>query len=96
MRWEPIDVAKEAAVAMEDLAIEEVAHWAGSAEEFGMGVYDELFDDSHLLRPVYQAATAELLQSSLVRNDTTAVVAVLCRLAATQWFLRGCVKNYGQ
>jgi hypothetical protein len=80
---------------MEDLAIESVGQWAGTAQDFGDGVYNELFDGNHEIRPIYQSAAQELFRSSLLNNDNNGLMVSLCRLAATQWFLRQAHHKYG-
>ena len=95
-QWKAMDVAKAAAVAIEDLAIESVAEWAGTAQDFGEGVFNELFDEDHVIREIYQCAAVELFRSSLLRNDTTGLLVTLARLAANQWFLRQASTKHGQ
>lgn len=94
-RYGPMEVATHGAVALEDLAIESVGEWAGTAADFGEGVYHELFDGDHVIRKMYLCAAAELCSSSLFRNDTNGIMVLLCRLAATQWFMRQANNKYG-
>jgi hypothetical protein len=38
-----MDLAREAAISLEDLTIENVGEWAGSVEEFADALFDEVF-----------------------------------------------------
>ena len=95
-RWSHMDVASAGAVALEDLAIESVAEWAGTAQDFGKGVWHELFTDEHLVKDLYLNAASELYVSSLLRNDVTGLMVALVRMATVQWFLRQAFKKYGK
>lgn len=95
-RWDAMDVGRSGAIAIEDVAIENVSEWAGTAEKFGEQVYDELFNADHQIREIYLCAAAELYDVSLLQNDTTGIMIALCRLAANQMFLRRAFDKYGQ
>ncbi len=95
-KWSPLDVAKHGATALEDIAIESVGEWCGVIEDFAEGVYGELFDSGNIIKRHYQAALAELIASSLARNDPDMLLICLSRIATTQWFLRQAVKKYAE
>jgi hypothetical protein len=94
--FDQLGMAREAAVMLEDLAIENpVDGWSGGLTNLLEWVREALMDEEGNMRECWIPIVRELGTRSLVKHEVGEVTRVLIRLCAVQIFFQVAAENHG-
>jgi len=93
-KYTPLKLVQDAAIQLQDFAIENVGEWAGTVDNLGRSIWVEMVDEEGKLKVPYRQAAIELSVSSNARCDPDLMIRVLGRMAACTWFIRCAYKKY--